>query len=237
LLCYYIIVIVLLCYCYYNYIAKFFFFFLLCINGGASVVIYSNSCVQFLFKNRSKKKKKNESKKNLTIIIQIVRSPRIGGNGGDSGSSKNESTISTTTATTVTSTSALTPTPTSTTTTRLSVSSPIEKSKSTEPTLVPEEKEMTASELLMHRFADAGVNDYRLSPDAKMQKMGLVMGELSDDIGEVMDKWLYKSKVRADRKKSKALVYQVRQLIGHFGVAANQLKQTEESYQNDMRFQ
>jgi len=60
---------------------------------------------------------------------------------------------------------------------------------------------------------------------------------LSKDIGDLMNNWLPKNKVRPDRHQSKTLVYQVRQLIGHFNVAAAQLKQQEESYQNDLKLE
>jgi len=61
------------------------------------------------------------------------------------------------------------------------------------------------------------------------------MTELSTDINSLMDQWLPQNKVRSDRKRSKTLVFQVRQLIGHFNVLVNQMKQQEEAAQNDLR--
>jgi len=61
------------------------------------------------------------------------------------------------------------------------------------------------------------------------------MSELSSDINSLMDQWLPKNKIRSDRTRSKTLVFQVRQLIGHFNVLVNQMKQQEEAAQNDLR--
>eukprot|EP01084_Bolivina_argentea_P249652 418019_1 len=61
------------------------------------------------------------------------------------------------------------------------------------------------------------------------------MTDLSDDINGLMEQWLPKNKVRSDRKRSKALVFQVRQLVGHFNILVKQMKSSEESHQNDLK--
>merc|ERR1719384_1740756 len=61
------------------------------------------------------------------------------------------------------------------------------------------------------------------------------MTDMSDDINDLMGQWLPKNKVRSDRTRSKTLVFQVRQLIGHFNVLVTQMKSTEESAQNDLK--
>merc|ERR1712244_101295 len=52
---------------------------------------------------------------------------------------------------------------------------------------------------------------------------------------KTVKQWLPKNKVRSDRTRSKTLVFQVRQLIGHFNVLVTQMKSTEQSYQNDLK--
>merc|ERR1712176_1032831 len=62
-----------------------------------------------------------------------------------------------------------------------------------------------------------------------------MMTDMSDDINDLMGQWLPKNKVRSDRTRSKTLVFQVRQLIGHFNVLVTQMKSTEASFQNDLK--
>lgn len=98
-----------------------------------------------------------------------------------------------------------------------------------------EEKNMQPADLLLHRFAAVEANDFRLSPEQRMKKTAKMMTDLSGDINDLMTTWLPKNKVKSDRKTSKALVFQVRQLIGHFNVLVQQMKQNEASYQNDLK--
>ena len=97
------------------------------------------------------------------------------------------------------------------------------------------ERQMQPADLLLHRFAAMEANDMRLTTEQRMQKTAKMMGDLGEDIGELMGKWLPKNKVRGDRTQSKTLVFQVRQLIGHFNVLVGQMKATEEGFQNDLR--
>merc|ERR1712176_1455463 len=62
-----------------------------------------------------------------------------------------------------------------------------------------------------------------------------MMTDMSDDINDLMGQWLPKNKVRSDRTRSKTLVFQVRQLIGHFNWLVTQMKSTEASFQNDLK--
>lgn len=101
--------------------------------------------------------------------------------------------------------------------------------------LKEEEKNFTPAELLLHRFADVEATDVRLTPEQRMKKTSKMMGELSYDISGLMDKWLPADKVRKDRKRSEALVFQVRQLIGHFNVLYGQLQEQKGSFQNDLK--
>eukprot|EP00484_Ammonia_sp_Unknown_P018994 CAMPEP_0197028132 /NCGR_PEP_ID=MMETSP1384-20130603/7897_1 /TAXON_ID=29189 /ORGANISM="Ammonia sp." /LENGTH=1169 /DNA_ID=CAMNT_0042457085 /DNA_START=95 /DNA_END=3604 /DNA_ORIENTATION=- len=101
--------------------------------------------------------------------------------------------------------------------------------------LAEEEKQMEPGELLLHRFAAAEANDFRLTSEQRMKKTAKMMTDMSDDINSLMSQWLPKNKVRQDRVSSKTLVFQVRQLIGHFNVLVKQMKQNEESFQNDLK--
>ena len=98
-----------------------------------------------------------------------------------------------------------------------------------------QEQEMEPADLLLHRFAAMEANDFRLTPEQRMKKTAKMMTDISDDINALMGQWLPKNKVRSDRTKSKTLVFQVRQLIGHFNVLVGQMKATEEGFQNDLR--
>jgi len=98
-----------------------------------------------------------------------------------------------------------------------------------------EEKKMKPADLLLHRFAASEANDFRLSSEQRMKKTAKMMGDMSEDINDLMNQWLPKNKVKKDRTRSQTLVFQVRQLIGHFNVLVNQMKSQESSHQNDMR--
>ena len=98
-----------------------------------------------------------------------------------------------------------------------------------------EEKQMEPADLLLHRFAASEANDFRLSSEQRMKKTAKMMTDMSDDINSLMIQWLPKNKVRSDRTRSKTLVFQVRQLIGHFNVLVKQMKSNEESFQNDLK--
>ena len=94
-------------------------------------------------------------------------------------------------------------------------------------TLDEEEEAMEPADLLLHRFAALEANDLRLNSEQRMKKTAKMMTDLSDDINGMMGKWLPKNKVRSDRTKSKTMVFQVRQLIGHFNVLVGQMKEAE----------
>jgi len=98
-----------------------------------------------------------------------------------------------------------------------------------------EERKMEPADLLLHRFAASEANDFRLTSQQRMKKTAKMMTDMSDDINDLMGQWLPKNKVRSDRTRSKTLVFQVRQLIGHFNVLVTQMKSTEASFQNDLK--
>merc|ERR1712113_124018 len=98
-----------------------------------------------------------------------------------------------------------------------------------------EERKMEPADLLLHRFAASEANDFRLTSQQRMKKTAKMMTDMSDDINSLMGQWLPKKNVKSDRTRSKTLVFQVRQLIGHFNVLVNQMKSTEESAQNDLK--
>eukprot|EP01084_Bolivina_argentea_P286357 491210_1 len=98
-----------------------------------------------------------------------------------------------------------------------------------------EEAKMEPADLLLHRFAASEANDFRLTSQQRMKKTAKMMTDMSDDINDLMGQWLPKNKVRSDRTRSKTLVFQVRQLIGHFNVLVKQMKSTEQSFQNDLK--
>eukprot|EP00485_Elphidium_margaritaceum_P013870 CAMPEP_0202726688 /NCGR_PEP_ID=MMETSP1385-20130828/184740_1 /ASSEMBLY_ACC=CAM_ASM_000861 /TAXON_ID=933848 /ORGANISM="Elphidium margaritaceum" /LENGTH=1381 /DNA_ID=CAMNT_0049392915 /DNA_START=63 /DNA_END=4208 /DNA_ORIENTATION=+ len=101
--------------------------------------------------------------------------------------------------------------------------------------LSEEEKQMEPADLLLHRFAAAEANDFRLNAEQRMKKTAKMMSDMSEDIGSLMAQWLPKNKKRPERKSNSTLVFQVRQLIGHFNVLVKQMKQNEESQQNDLK--
>merc|ERR1712176_562002 len=86
-----------------------------------------------------------------------------------------------------------------------------------------EERKMEPADLLLHRFAASEANDFRLTSQQRMKKTAKMMTDMSDDINDLMGQWLPKNKVRSDRTRSKTLVFQVRQLIGHFNVLVTQM--------------
>ena len=90
--------------------------------------------------------------------------------------------------------------------------------------LSDQEQAMDPADLLMHRFAAMEANDMRLTSEQRLKKTAKMMGDLGDDINGLMGKWLPKNKTRT---QSKTLVFQVRQLIGHFNVLVGQMKEAE----------
>jgi len=101
-----------------------------------------------------------------------------------------------------------------------------------------EERKMAPADLLMHRFAAMEANDWRLTGEQRMKKTAKMMTDISDDIGTLMGEWLpkkHKSAQIGSEKGGTPLVFQVRQLIGHFNVLVKQMRTTEQSFQNDLK--
>jgi len=89
-----------------------------------------------------------------------------------------------------------------------------------------QEQSMSPAELLVHRFAAAEANDLRLSSVQRLKKTSKMMSDLESDISGLMGQWLPK-RHNQQRQHSKALVFSVRQLIGHFNVLVGQMKEAE----------
>jgi len=88
------------------------------------------------------------------------------------------------------------------------------------------EHDMSAAELVVHRFAAMEANDLRLSLDQRLRKTAQMMRDLGDDINALMSQWLPK-RHNQKNKEGKSLVFSVRQLIGHFNVLVGQKKEAE----------
>jgi len=87
---------------------------------------------------------------------------------------------------------------------------------------------MSAADYLLNRFANEDMLDYRLNNEERMKKIGKDLDLLSNDINDLMSKWLNNKNVNENRYQGSSLFYQIRHLIGHFNLAINEIKELKE---------
>ncbi|ETO27645.1 Kinesin motor domain containing protein, partial [Reticulomyxa filosa] len=99
-----------------------------------------------------------------------------------------------------------------------------------------EEQQLNLSsiELLLYRIAGNDMVDSRMSQEQKIKKVCDMVLALAKEIGDLMDRWLQKSKQQKSnaRLRSDKLLFQARSLIAQFTVCNNQLSEYEASNLN-----
>jgi len=93
---------------------------------------------------------------------------------------------------------------------------------------------LSSIELLLYRIAGNDMTVKDITQEEKIKKVCDMVLTLSKEIGDLMDRWLQKSKQQKSnvRLRSDKLVFQARNLIAQFSVCNNQLSEYEASNLN-----